>query len=1669
MIPAEVAARSNFVSSPSSSSGGFGNYTGRRFVTYQSLVRLLSAHSRLNSPLLLTRPIPFPMRKIVVFLCLIRLFCPGAAADPVITEFSASNQSGLQDEDGDRPDWLEIHNPDPTPAVLTNWYLTDTAGTKTKWRFPATTIAPGGYLVVFASGKDRRVAGQPLHTNFSLTADGEYLGLIKANGVAVASHYSPSYPPQFADVSYGLPADIVATTLIEENSACQWIVPTSGSNPEVTWKNADFIATGWNAAAQGIGYDRNTAVNFLPQIGAGGNTEAAMYGAQTSCFLRIPFTLAGGISPSLLRLRVKYDDGFAVWLNGQPLLSGGTQVRRNAPTTLAWNSQAGATHEDLDALVFEDFTVTENAALLTTGQNVLAVHVLNRGNTSSDLLFRVKLEAESPGPVPAPGYFATPSPGTRNPGPAGLMIPQQVVFSRAPGTYTTNFNLTLSGAISGQQIRYTTDGSLPVASSTLYSGPFQINNSTVVRARIVDPSTGALGLVGAAGYEKLAATLSSYNGTGQAFRSALPVLVLNNRGGGEIPNDNVARSARLQVYDRDGSGYSSLAATAAPALTMNVSVKLRGSSSSGFDKKPYGMEFLSESGVETDAALLGMPAGSDWALVSCYDFDRAFMRNAWIYETSRRAGSWAPRTRLVEVYFNQDGDTLEYSDYRGVYVICESIRRGGERVDVAGLDPADITAPGVTGGYIFKVDRQDSDEFSWRTTRSLPLAGTGGAGLVIHRPKLPDLPSQQSSYLVNHFQSFEDTLFTEAAGNFTTRNYRTFIDSTSWVDHNIFCGLAKNVDALRLSAYFHKDRGGPMVAGPLWDFDRSANSTDGRDNDTGTWRGTSDATDYFTFGWWEKLFQDNEFRQIYVDRWQAMRRGPLATVQFQGLLDSYLAEFKPADTDNPATRDYARWYGSPTSNNIVTETNNLKTWLATRAAWIDGQFAAPPTIVRPSGPVAGGLTTSITVPSSTTVYYTIDGTDPRAEGGAPSASAFVYSGTPVTITSTMKVIARAWRTGSYPAPATNWSGPVEALYLVNETYATAAELRVSGVHYNPLAPSAAESLALPGATAGDFEWIEFTNIAATPVNLDGVMLAEGSPVDAVTLSAFTLAPGAKALVVKNPAAFTQRYGAIAAARIAGHWTGDGGLDNAGEEITVLDRSGAPIASFVYGDEGDWPERADGSGSALEYIGSSGLTADYENPMLWNSSEAVHGSPGGVNPFPVGAVVVNELATNPLPGGLDSIELYNAGPTPVDLGGWYLSNVPSASSEDDYKQFRIPDGTVLPAGGFLVFDEEDFNPNGAWNPSPGPVGTGEFSLDGRRGGSLWLISADPVGGKLRSFQQKADWTPVLPGVTYGRFPDGSGSLAPLAGSTLAAANTAPRVGPVQVTEIHYHPAGVTPEFVEISNTCATTESLSNWTLRGDVDFDFAPGESLAPAEAVVMVAFDPVLLPATAASFRAQYAVPAAVRLLGPWSAATTLGNTAGTARLRRLVPAPPEEPGFIGLMVEDEVNYLASAPWPSTASGTGSSIRRLGILKQGSDPSAWTAGVPGPGRDVGGYTAWSLAAFGAGGGGGTGGDPDLDGIENFIEYLLGSDPQVFTTLASGIDASGPTPRFVLDYSVRTDRDDGILSAFQSGGLDAWSPALNDDLISSDGITAQRRAWLPLGTKGFLRLEAAASP
>lgn len=120
----------------------------------------------------------------------------------MISEFMAENDDTLNDEDGDSSDWIELHNPTAAPVNLNGWSLTDTTNNLAKWRVPNVTLPAGGYLVVFASGKNRVNPTRPLHTNFKLPKGGGYLALVDP-AQTVVSAYSPAYPPQEEDISYG--------------------------------------------------------------------------------------------------------------------------------------------------------------------------------------------------------------------------------------------------------------------------------------------------------------------------------------------------------------------------------------------------------------------------------------------------------------------------------------------------------------------------------------------------------------------------------------------------------------------------------------------------------------------------------------------------------------------------------------------------------------------------------------------------------------------------------------------------------------------------------------------------------------------------------------------------------------------------------------------------------------------------------------------------------------------------------------------------------------------------------------------------------------------------------------------------------------------------------------------------------------------------------------------------------------------------------------------------------------------------------------------------------------------------------------------------------------------------------------------------------------------------
>jgi len=184
---------------------------------------------------------------------------------------------------------------------------------------------------------------------------------------------------------------IGSTTLLAEGTLGRYLVPSDGS-VDGTWMNSNFNDSSWSTANTGIGYDENST--YLSHFGANGNLGANLNGENTSFYLRIPFTITDLASIGQLTLRMKYDDGFVAFLNGQRVADANPPEDDSPPQILDWESEASGDNADGNATSFEDFDLTPFISSLQAGNNVLAIQGLNSGIGSSDMLITPELIAE---------------------------------------------------------------------------------------------------------------------------------------------------------------------------------------------------------------------------------------------------------------------------------------------------------------------------------------------------------------------------------------------------------------------------------------------------------------------------------------------------------------------------------------------------------------------------------------------------------------------------------------------------------------------------------------------------------------------------------------------------------------------------------------------------------------------------------------------------------------------------------------------------------------------------------------------------------------------------------------------------------------------------------------------------------------------------------------------------------------------------------------------------------------------------------------------------------------------------------------------------------------------------------------------------------------------------
>jgi hypothetical protein len=191
-------------------------------------------------------------------------------------------------------------------------------------------------------------------------------------------------PDEYLDVYVHL-ATGSETTLVSGDDSCRVIVPDINTATGLDWTAPSFDDSTWPyTGALGVGYD--TGSDYLPYFNT--DIEADLRNEHETCYIRVPFTLSSNpTSIASLKLKMRFDDGFVAYLNGVKIASA------NAPASPAWNSGATSNHSDSSAVVYQEFSANAALASLTTGTNILAIHGLNNGTTSSDFLIQPELIA----------------------------------------------------------------------------------------------------------------------------------------------------------------------------------------------------------------------------------------------------------------------------------------------------------------------------------------------------------------------------------------------------------------------------------------------------------------------------------------------------------------------------------------------------------------------------------------------------------------------------------------------------------------------------------------------------------------------------------------------------------------------------------------------------------------------------------------------------------------------------------------------------------------------------------------------------------------------------------------------------------------------------------------------------------------------------------------------------------------------------------------------------------------------------------------------------------------------------------------------------------------------------------------------------------------------------
>lgn len=1348
-----------------------------------------------------------------------------------------------------------------------------------------------------------------------------------------------------------------------------------GSGGEVSAKPGSFGS--WDAGFKLIGDTAagGLAISSVP-VGAGSsgylahvgtNVKSAMLDAsppKSSCYLRYPFTNPGGLTT--LAMPIRYDDGFVAYLNGTEV------ARRNAPAGTPSNtSTATGDRPATLATTQEQIDLTPFLGQLVGGTgNVLAIHGLNQAATNGDFLIKAEL-AQYAVTAGAVNFYQTATPGGFNTAAVYNRV-APVVASVGRGLFSSAQAVTLSTGTAGATIRYTFDGSTPTlssATSATYTAPLTIGKTTTLRYAAFktgfDPSetitqtyifptdvlsqspTGAApSITNPVGAAQPVTTWPTGPINGQVLDYGMDPDVVNNPAWSATLTDDLKAIPSFSIvtevanlFDAGSGIYVNpggdqiqwerpcslelIHPDGTTGFQVNCGIRLRGGFSRSSDNPKHAFRFFFRDSYGAGKLNYGLFGDAPGAAT---EFDKIDLRCAqnysWAFQGDGGNGIFIRDTVARDMQLAA-GQVSSHGGFYHLYVNGQywGLYNIDERPEASfgasyfGGEKDDYDAVKVDPDLGYNIEATDGNLDAWYQLWQLAdttlaagntdpvnnaayqrLLGNNADGTPNPAyPVLVDPVGLIDEMLIVYWGGNLDAPISNFLGNESPNNWFGVRDRTG--AHGGFRFILHDSEHTMLNV--NEDRTGPWPAGSSA---LQGGGAFGKSNPQHLFQQCLYASEF------KALFADRVYRHMAND-------GVLTPATATAIFDA-----RKAEIDRAVVAESARWGDAKTNPPLTRDhwlaaINNVRgNFLPGRTSVVIGQLRArgwypafdPPVLGPRGGLLAPGTNVTVTAgagtPGGSIIYYTRDGSDPRLAGGGVNPSAqTIVSGGVIPIQSSGVVRART-RNG------TVWSALEDVAFYVTQDY---SPLAITEINYNPPAD---------GSISGDnFEFLELKNTGTSTLDLGGLSFTEG-----IAFSfdpGTTLDPGAFFVLARNSTWFLNRYGFLPQGVFA-----SGGLNNGGEQLGLTHVAGGSVLAVTYNDSAPWPAATDGSGFTAV---PRATTYNSDDGVHWRASAAVHGSPGADDPaVTIPALVVNEVLTNSTLPLRDTIELFNPTTAAVDIGGWWLTDDPSTP-----RKYRIPAGTIIPAGGYAVFDETHFNPSPGVAPS--------FALSAA-GDDVYLFSGT-AAGDLTGYSHGFDFAGGENGISFGRYVNSVGEEQFPRQSALSFGepNAGPLVGPLVINEVMYHPYPGYDEYMEIRNLSATAVALydpanpSNTWQVGGWNYFFPPASSIPAGGLALVVGIDPGV-------FRTKYAVPPQIQIFGP--AGGVLQDSGERISLEMpgtpvLVNGLPQVP----YAIIDSVRYNDKLPWPLEADGGGPSLQRFNAGAYADDPVNWFANGATPG------------------------------------------------------------------------------------------------------------------------------